>query len=364
MSATAAQCPRPSLSSLRGIQRIASTDGEQSRAFGDKLSMTRRSPECVHAEASIPQDLDVAIVSYNTRQLTLDCLGSVYRELAGTGLDARVWVVDNASSDGSADAVRAGFPQAMLFASERNMGYAGGVNAAIERIASQPLPRLVLFLNPDTLVRPGSLSTLWTFLDEHPRVGVAGPQLAFADGSFQHSAFRFPTLAMVFLEFWPVNHRLLDSRLNGRYPHRWYASGHPFSIDHPLGAAMMVRWQTIEDVGPMDEGYFMYCEEVDWCMRIARAGWGIYCVPEARIVHLGGQSTRQFRDDMFVALWRSRFRLFERHRSPLYRGLARRIVRAGMRKEMGSLKRAILRGAVTEENARSRLSSYRQVLEL
>ena len=127
---------------------------------------------------------------------------------------------------------------------------------------------------------------------------------------------------------------------------------------------MMVRWETIEDVGPMDEGFFMYCEEVDWCARISATDWEVCCVPEARIVHLGGQSTQQFRDEMFVALWRSRFRLFEKHRGPLYRALARRIVGAGMRKEIASLNRALLQGAFTEEDARARLSAYRQVLEL
>lgn len=310
-------------------------------------------------------DLGVVVVSYNTRDLTRDCLASVYRAVEASGLSAQVWVVDNASSDGSAGMVAEGYPQARLIASQNNIGFAGATSLAIESMSSLDVPpRHVLLLNPDTQVERDSIGLMVSFLDRYPRAGLVGPQLLYGDGRFQHGAFRFPTLWMAFFDFWPIHHRLVDSRLNGRYPRRMYGAGDPFPIDHPLGAAMMVRWEAIQQVGLLDVGYFMYCEEIDWCMRAKAAGWEAYCVPAAKIVHLAGQSTRQFQDEMFVALWRSRFRLFERHYSRTYRGLVRVIVRAGLRGQMGRVRRALAHGGIGEDAARRRLAAYRCVMEM
>ena len=310
-------------------------------------------------------DLGIVIVSYNTRQLTADCLTSVYQALASDGLTAQVCVVDNASIDGSAELVSELFPQAMLIASQENLGFSGGNNLAIEHFRELGArPRHLLLLNPDTIVHAHALVRMTRFLDDHPQAGVVGAQLAFGDGSFQHGAYAFPTLWMAFIDFWPINHRLVDSRLNGRYPRRWYERGEAFPIGHPLGAALMVRWQILCDVGTLDSGYFMYCEEIDWCMRIRQAGWGIFCVPEARVTHLGGQSAAHFRDRMYVALWRSRFRLFAKHYGRLYRYSVRRIVRLGIWQENRRLSARQARGEVGSQEAASRREAYRTVSEM
>ena len=310
-------------------------------------------------------DLGIVVVSYNTRQLTRDCLVSVYRALDVPGMAAHVWVVDNASPDDSAEMVRQSFPRATLTASQDNLGFAQGANLAIERIRSLPAPpRHLLLLNPDTIVHRDAFSHLVAFLDEHPRVGIVGARLSYGDGAFQHGAFRFPTLWMAIFDFWPINYRLLDSRLNGRYPRRWYESGDPFPIDHPLGAALMIRWETIEQVGLLDTGYFMYCEEIDWCMRAKAAGWEVFCVPRAKIVHLGGGSARQLPDEMFVALWRSRYRLFQKHYGWLYRVLVRGVVRLGLMREMSRTRRALRRGEIGQHEANRRLRVCRRVMEM
>ncbi|MHB0858951.1 MAG: glycosyltransferase [Anaerolineae bacterium] len=185
-------------------------------------------------------DLGIVIVSYNTRELTLDCLQSVYAALEGSSLQAHVWVVDSASEDGSAAAIEQRFPQATMVASTENLGFARGSNLGMERVLElETPPRHVLLLNPDTLVASDALTRLVAHLDEHPQVGVAGAQLAYGDGSFQHGAFRFPNLWMILFDFFPLNHRLTESRLNGRYLRALYAAGEPFAIDHPLGAALM-----------------------------------------------------------------------------------------------------------------------------
>jgi hypothetical protein len=188
--------------------------------------------------------------------------------------------------------------------------------------------------------------------------------LVHGDGRFQHSAFAFPGLTQIFLDLFPLHPRLLDSRLNGRYPRRLYEAGRPFRIDHPLGAALMVRGETLAAVGGFDERYFMYCEEIDLCRRIQAAGWQNYCVPAAEIVHLVGQSTRQFRDEMFVALWRSRFLMFKKHEGWLFRRLARRLVRLGLWAEARRARVAHRRGELGAEALAKRLAAYREVAAL
>ena len=305
-------------------------------------------------------DLSVVVVSWNVKDLLAACLSSVFSTLAATGLDYEVFVVDNASSDGSPGMVRERFPQASLMANPDNLGFAVANNQALMRASG----RYVVLLNPDTVVRANALGALVEFLNSRPSVGMAGPRLAYTDGSFQHSAFRFPSLAQVFLDFFYVHHRLRDSRLNGRYPRGLYESGSPFPIDHPLGACMMVRRQTLRSVGGLDEQYFMYCEEVDWAMRMKQAGWGVCCVPGAHVIHHAGQSTRQFRDRMFVALWRSRFRLFAKHYGPVFNWVVRRIVRAGLRHVADQARSEAAARTISDSELEGRLAAYERVREM
>ena len=310
-------------------------------------------------------DLGIVVVSYNTRELTAQCLASLRQSLERRSLAWHVWVIDNASADGSGAMIRKQFPWATLIASEQNLGFARGTNLGIERMAAleQP-PRHVLLLNPDTVISRDALPLMVSFLDQHPEVGAAGASLRYGDGRFQHGAFHFPNLWMALFDFWPVRHRLLDSRLNGRYARHLYEAGEPFPIDHPLGAALMIRWETIEQVGRLDSGYFMYCEEIDWCIRAKRAGWRIYCVPKAQITHLAGQSTGQFRDKMFVALWKSRYRLFARHYGRTYQLLVRVIVRAGLRHLIRGTTRETEEGKLSPQEAERRIMAYHHVMDM
>ncbi len=310
--------------------------------------------------------LGIVIVSYNVREHLCRCLGAVEASVQASGLDAELVVVDNASRDGSVDMVRTEFPKVQLLANEENAGFAAATNQGLRALGfpEEGGPDFGMLLNPDTLVRGAALAEMLSFMDRNPRAGVAGARLVYEDGSFQHSAFRYPTLCMAFFDFFLPHHRLLDSRLNGRYPRRLYQSGRPFEIDHPLGAAMMVRREAALRAGLLDEAFFMYCEEIDWCRRIKKAGWHIYCVPRAEIVHLEGRSARQFREEMFVALWRSRYRLFAKHNGPLYRWAVRRIVALGLRREMARVRRAAQRGELDPEMAQRRLAACTRVLEL
>jgi len=244
-----------------------------------------------------------------------------------------VWVVDNASTDGTVALITDLFSQVHLIANDDNPGF-GAANNQGMRAAAAYNPRYYLLLNPDTKLRPGALSQLVACLDERPNAGMASGRLIYGDGRFQHSAFSFPGLTQLFFDLFPMPARLYESRWNGRYPRSLYRAGNePFAIDHPLGATMLVRASVAEATNGFDESFHMYCEEIDWCWRIYQAGWEIYSVPGAEIVHYGGQSTRQVAAHSVVNLWRSRAKLYRQYHGRFKMALAIRLVKRGMAKK-------------------------------
>jgi len=259
----------------------------------------------------------VLIVSYNTRELLLEAIESVIDEA-----EVEVIVADNASRDGSAEAVTSRFPSVRLVRSAINLGFAGGVNRAAECARG----RALLVLNSDARLEPGALDALLELLDRMPKAAMVAPALRYTDGRPQPAAFKFPGLAQLAMDLFPVD-RLADSKLNGRI----HAKA-PASIDHPLGACMLIRRSAWEAVGPLDEGYFMYLEEVDWCRRARLKGWQIWHHPGAVAVHHGGSSTRQHADAMFVQLWRSRLRYYTRFHGLFYNRVVHALVRLGLRR--------------------------------
>jgi N-acetylglucosaminyl-diphospho-decaprenol L-rhamnosyltransferase len=274
---------------------------------------------------SATADLAVIIVSWNVREHLDRCLHSLRRALDEDNVEAQVWVIDNASSDGSAALVRERHPWAHLEASEHNLGFVGGNNLAMKQLLGTA--RYLWLLNPDTLVHPGDVSALLAFMDEHPRAGLAGPVLLNVDGSLQECAFRFPGLSQALFALGLMPNRLYYSALNGRYPTERYTHSQPSRIDHPLGAAMLARADAVRAVGLLDERFFMYCEEIDWAWRMHKAGWENWLVPAARITHVGGASSRQARPETTAYLWESRARLYGKHRNPVTRRLTGLAVR-------------------------------------
>ena len=298
--------------------------------------------------------LSVVIVSYNTRELLRMCLASVLR--AGP---TEVTVVDNASADDSAKMVQADFPQVRLIASEQNLGFVRANNLALGESHGDHL----LLLNPDAELQEGALSTLQGFLDARPRAGAVGPRLVYGDGALQHAAFRFPTLLQTYFDFFPWPARLLQSTVNGRYPLTAY-SGQPFQVDFVLGACLMIRRAAMEQVGLLDERYFMYCEEMDWCKRLGQAGWGVWCEPGAVVVHREAQSSRQTRWPSYVEKWRSRFIFYERYYPAWWRMINRQIVRAGLGAGARRAKSAHRRGEITSDELAQSFEAFRQVARL
>ncbi|GIV86250.1 MAG: glycosyl transferase [Chloroflexus sp.] len=245
---------------------------------------------------SVPE-ASIIIVNWNTRQLLLDCLAAL--PAATAGIETEVWVVDNGSRDGSVAAVAATFPDVFIIANPDNRGFASANNQAIRASSG----RYVFLLNSDTIAQPASITRLVHFLDTHPEVGVVGPQLLNADGSLQPSWAMFPNLIT----------ELTGKKIRWR---RRYATndGSPaYETDWLDGAAMLVRREVVKQVGLLDESYFMYTEEVDWCYRIKRAGWRICYLPTSSIIHFGGQSSKQAATRMKAELYFSKLRFFAKH---------------------------------------------------
>lgn len=282
--------------------------------------------------------LAVLIVSWNVRELLASCLRSLFADLANADAESSVWVVDNASADGTPAMVADTFPDVHLIASDGNLGFAAGNNLALRKILRLPRDAsrhsYIWLLNPDTEVQRCATAALMGTLQGSPTAGIVGPKLLYPDGNTQQGAFRFPGLLQLTFELFPLPRRLYNTRLNGRYPRRLYEGERPFPIDHPLGAAMMVRRETVEDVGLLDESFHMYCEEIDWCWRMRKAGWDAFCAPQAKVIHVAGQSSAQVPVQSFVSLWTSRARLYARHHGWLTWRLAQILVRAGMRRKM------------------------------
>jgi GT2 family glycosyltransferase len=235
----------------------------------------------------------------------MECL----RSLAGGA--AEVFVVDNASEDGSAEAVRALRPEVTLIANAANEGFARANNQAL-RLAQG---RYVCLLNPDTEVQPGALGRLQAALDRDPQLGIVGPRLLNPDGSLQSAGLRFPSRA-------DLAGGAIPWGRPARRPRRRHAARESVAeCDWLLGACMMIRREVLEQVGLLDEAYFMYGEEKDLCYRAKQAGWRVACVPEAEVVHHGGQSADQAPVQSYLAFLDSQFHFLGKFYPPEHRRL-------------------------------------------
>ncbi|MFN3429119.1 MAG: glycosyltransferase family 2 protein [Candidatus Sericytochromatia bacterium] len=244
----------------------------------------------------------IVIVNWNTQALTLACLAAVAAHAPGR----EVWLVDNASSDDSVEAVEAAFPDVRLIRNAENVGFARANNQAI---AESQAP-YVWLLNSDTELAPGALDALEAYLDAHPRVAAVGSALVNPDGSPQACSFAFSTPLATWAEwlYLPGPLARWRDRAFGLGPRRERGR-----TDWVLGASMLVRRSAIEAVGTLDPGYFMYSEEMDWCRRFADAGWEVHLETQSVVMHHGGGSTRRMPDKMLIELFKSRARYFRRH---------------------------------------------------
>ncbi|MBM4349508.1 MAG: glycosyltransferase family 2 protein [Deltaproteobacteria bacterium] len=248
-------------------------------------------------------DLSIIIVNWNTKDDLLNCLGSIFQYKGR--LNEEVIVVDNGSQDGSGSEVRTAFPSVFIIQNDKNLGFAKAVNQGLERCRGD----YILLLNPDTQVKEGAVEALLSFMDTHPEAGVAGAQLLNPDGSKQNSIANFPSLATELL-----NKSLLRWLFPDRFPGKERGYSTPIEVDSVIGACMMVRREAMEQVGLLDEDYFLFLEETDWCYRMKKAGWKVYHVPQAEVYHFQGKSAEKDKKRAKVEYYRSRYQFFKKNR--------------------------------------------------
>jgi N-acetylglucosaminyl-diphospho-decaprenol L-rhamnosyltransferase len=315
-------------------------------------------------------DLSIIIVNWNTRELLAGCLESIashqmslvegdaelriYRQ----SLAIEIFVVDNASTDGSLAMVRKRFPQVRLIENHENVGFARANNQAIRLSQACPGPsrrsRYVLLLNSDTQVYPGALETMVQFMEEHPQAGGCGPRLLNADGSLQVSCHPILTPER---EFWRL---LFLDRLWRRatYVQQGWDQQAPRQVEVIKGACLLMRRASLEQVGLLDEQYFIYTEEMDLCYRLAQAGWQLWWVPQAMVKHFGEASSNQIAEAMYVQLYRSKVQFYRKF------GGARRADRFKHLLRLAYAPRLVIAalGALVSPSLAARARTYRRLL--
>lgn len=251
------------------------------------------------------RDVSVVIVNSNTRELLRDCLKSVYENT--TDIDYEVIVVDNNSTDGSGDMVEREFSAVKLIRNSENRGFSGGNNQGFAASSG----KYVLSLNSDTLVLDNAVEVAMRFMDNHPEAGAVGCRTVGGDGEPQLTYERFPTI---------LSEVLRTTFLSKLFcPHVGEDRGGYLQVDWVQGSFLMLRQAALSEVGMFDEMYSpAYSEETDLCYRLKQAGWQVYYVPDATIVHLGGQTTKSMYAWHFLQLHRSKFLFFKKHRGPVY----------------------------------------------
>lgn len=253
-------------------------------------------------------DLSVCVVSYNTLNLLRQCLESI---VANTSVTIEVFVVDNGSSDGTPDMICREFPLINLIRNTDNLGVAVATNQAIERMSG----RYFITMNSDVVVTPGALDRLVAFMDSSGEVGAASARLVRPDGG-EHPIVGGPVptpWCEILLALAP-----LSRRIAGYAPRVYFGQTRDWTTTQEIGCiywgtAMIIRREVIDEVGPQDPIFFVYAEDVDWVMRIAKAGWKLYYVADAEVVHYGGQSTRQASAKMHAMQYKNKSRLIQKH---------------------------------------------------
>lgn len=249
-------------------------------------------------------DVSVIVVNWNTRQLLRDCIDSILRYADDYAVE--IVVVDNHSSDGSVEMVREHYPAVHLIANAENTGFARANNQGV-RAASG---RYVLLLNSDAMLTAGAFGSLMRLAESNPKIGMVGARLVNADGSFQASFTRIPTLMQELLILSGVG-RLLYGRYYPSYGPEVEAGPQP--AGYVEGACMLAPRHAYLEVGGLDEGYFMYAEDVDLCYAMQRHGWQVWYQPEAKVIHLGSASSKNRKPQREADLYRSRVRFFRKN---------------------------------------------------
>lgn len=273
--------------------------------------MKENGPKSERESKELSPDVSVIVANWNLKNMLRDCLVSV--EKHSGEIVTELIVVDNASSDGSARMVASEFPEALLIRNSKNAGFSRASNQGIRAASGKYL----FLLNNDALLSEDALATMAAFLDSHADVGICGPRVINEDGSLQfRSRGRYPSITTAMVHFFiPQKWQRYGSLVFGIYDNSEVDA--PVPIDWVSGCALMARRQAVESVGMLDANVFMYCEDVDWCYRMHKAGWKVFYIPDAEVMHYGGQSMRQQKGKVVAAHAKGLVSYYEKYHGPL-----------------------------------------------
>lgn len=307
--------------------------------------------------------LSISIVSFNVKELLRCCIKSVYKNIHGVSFE--IFVVDNNSSDGSREMVRTEFPQVELIANQTNAGYAKAINQVIA-LSKSPF---ILILNSDTEVKKDSIHKMLKFMVEHETIGAVGPKLLNPDGSIQPSYNRkFPGLLTVIGETLftsSIKYALHKNRYVKNYLIKQMYGHHNVNqeVGWTGGACLLVRRKSVDEIGVMDENFFFFYEEMEWCLRMKKGGWKVYYLPEAEVVHHWGKSAERVSDRMFIESHKSRLHYFRKYYGTGALGVVRllTIIEILTRGAILSLLKPFLPGK--RDFIKGRLSAYAETIK-
>lgn len=268
--------------------------------------------------------LSVCVVNYNTKYLLGQCLSSLLEH--SEGLDVEIVVVDNHSWDESVNMIKRDFPEVKLIANKRNTGYAHAVNQAIKLSRGD----FILVLNSDTVVLPATLLQTLQFMDHQKDAGIVGCRVLNPDKTLQKSCRSFPSILNYIYENFYFDRLFSQSRWFGRPFMSYFKYDEIREVDVVLGAFMMTRRELVDQIGGMDEQFFMYSEETDYCYRAKQNGWKVYFYPDAEIIHFGGQSTQDASVRMFIELHKSHLRYASKYQGKGYMFVVKIILMCGI----------------------------------
>tara|TARA_B100000959_G_scaffold80068_1_gene85271 strand:+ start:224 stop:1168 length:945 start_codon:yes stop_codon:yes gene_type:complete len=251
-------------------------------------------------------DISFIIVNWNTRDILMDCIDSIYKTVMDT--DWEIYVVDNNSTDGSQAEVKREFPEVKLIENDTNTGFAHANNQALNIMQG----KFAVLLNSDAVLKENAIKKLLDFMTTTPRAGIAGVQLLNDDGSRQNSIDNFPSA-----ETEIFNKSILRLFFPGKYPSKNTSYKDPIEVDSVIGACMIVRKEAMDEVGAFDEDYFIFLEETDWCFRMNKKGWKVFHVPDAEVFHLSGHSKKRTPWRSQIEYYISLYKFFRKNRTPL-----------------------------------------------
>jgi len=253
-------------------------------------------------------DLTIIIVNYNVKEFLEQSIISIKKSCKA--IQYELFIVDNASSDGSVELIRRKFPEIDLIANTENRGFAAANNQAIKQAQGD----YILLINPDTIVQEDSFSVILDFFKKQPDCGMVGCKIMNPDGSLQLACRRsFPTPWVAFTKIIGLSKLLPNSKLFGRYNLTYLNPDETYEVEAISGSFMFVRREVVDDVGYLDESFFMYGEDLDWCFRIREAGWKIYYVPKTKIIHFKGESSKKSDIDLILQFYRAMKLFVEKH---------------------------------------------------